>query len=65
AFILYRQHHHAAIVAENPGLANPEISKIIGEQWRSEAESIREEWKRLADEEKLRHQQQYPEYRYQ
>ncbi|KAK7525085.1 uncharacterized protein IWZ02DRAFT_375012, partial [Phyllosticta citriasiana] len=65
AFILYRQHHHAAIVAENPGLANPEISKIIGEQWRSEPESIREEWKRLADEEKLRHQQQYPEYRYQ
>ncbi|KAK7613967.1 hypothetical protein JOL62DRAFT_630824 [Phyllosticta paracitricarpa] len=50
---------------ENPGLANPEISKIIGEQWRSEPESIREEWKRLADEEKLRHQQQYPEYRYQ
>ncbi|KAK7518595.1 hypothetical protein IWZ03DRAFT_308629, partial [Phyllosticta citriasiana] len=65
AFILYRQHHHAAIVAENPGLANPEISKIIGEQWRSEPESIREEWKTLADEEKLRHQQQYPEYRYQ
>ncbi|KAL9592730.1 MAG: hypothetical protein Q9179_006429, partial [Wetmoreana sp. 5 TL-2023] len=43
AFILYRQHHQAHVVAQNPGLANPEISK----------------------EEKIRHQRQYPDYRYQ
>ncbi|OJD35942.1 hmg box protein [Diplodia corticola] len=65
AFILYRQHHQAAIVAQHPGLANPEISKIIGEQWKSQPEAVRNEWKALAEEEKLRHQQQYPEYRYQ
>ncbi|KAF2141237.1 uncharacterized protein K452DRAFT_298636 [Aplosporella prunicola CBS 121167] len=65
AFILYRQHHQAAIVAQHPGLANPEISKIIGEQWRAQSDSVRNEWKILAEEEKLRHQQQYPEYRYQ
>ncbi|KAF9633821.1 hypothetical protein BFW01_g4715 [Lasiodiplodia theobromae] len=65
AFILYRQHHQAAIVAQHPGLANPEISKIIGEQWKAQPESVRSEWKALAEEEKIRHQQQYPEYRYQ
>ncbi|KAK0705052.1 hypothetical protein B0H67DRAFT_593040 [Lasiosphaeris hirsuta] len=65
AFILYRQHHQAAVVARNPGLANPEISKIIGENWRDEPEEHKNQWKRLAEEEKQRHQRQYPDYRYQ
>ncbi|QSZ36537.1 hypothetical protein DSL72_006417 [Monilinia vaccinii-corymbosi] len=65
AFILYRQHYQAQVVAQHPGLANPEISKIIGEQWREQASSVKDEWKRLAEEEKQRHQRQYPNYRYQ
>ncbi|KAJ5322056.1 uncharacterized protein N7506_011186 [Penicillium brevicompactum] len=65
AFILYRQHYQALVVAHNPGLANPEISKIIGEQWRSLSEDDKSKWKALAEEEKARHQQQYPDYRYQ
>ncbi|KAF2654083.1 hypothetical protein K491DRAFT_717491 [Lophiostoma macrostomum CBS 122681] len=65
AFILYRQHHQQAIVAHNPGLANPEISKIIGEQWKAESEEQKKVWTDLALEEKARHQEQYPEYRYQ
>ncbi|KAJ5605648.1 hypothetical protein N7510_008429 [Penicillium lagena] len=65
AFILYRQHYQAVVVAHNPGLANPEISKIIGEQWRSLSEEEKAKWKALAEEEKARHQQQYPDYRYQ
>ncbi|KAL1983038.1 hypothetical protein VTN96DRAFT_521 [Rasamsonia emersonii] len=65
AFILYRQHYQAAVVAQNPGLANPEISKIIGEQWRALPEETKDEWKALAEAEKARHQQQYPDYRYQ
>ncbi|KAK3392351.1 hypothetical protein B0T20DRAFT_487970 [Sordaria brevicollis] len=65
AFILYRQHHQARVVAENPGLANPEISKIIGEKWRAESDQHKEEWKQLAEEEKLHHQRKYPEYKYQ
>ncbi|KAK1821852.1 slightly ste11-like protein [Friedmanniomyces endolithicus] len=51
--------------ATNPGLANPEISKIIGEQWQNQPIEIKNKWKGLAEEEKLRHQQQYPTYRYQ
>ncbi|KAH6683084.1 hypothetical protein B0J14DRAFT_138069 [Halenospora varia] len=65
AFILYRQHYQAQVVQQHPGLANPEISKIIGEQWREQAPEVKSEWKRLAEEEKQRHQRQYPGYRYQ
>ncbi|KAK4167420.1 hypothetical protein QBC43DRAFT_297731 [Cladorrhinum sp. PSN259] len=65
AFILYRQHHQATVVQENPGLANPDISKIIGERWRDESEEVKNTWKQLAEEEKLRHQVQFPGYRYQ
>ncbi|KAL2157815.1 hypothetical protein VTH06DRAFT_5084 [Thermothelomyces fergusii] len=65
AFILYRQHHQARVVQQNPGLANPEISKIIGEQWRAESEEAKNQWKLLAEEEKQRHQRQHPDYRYQ
>ena len=49
AFILYRQHYQAQVVAQHPGLANPEISKIIGEQWREQAPEIKSDWKRLAE----------------
>ena len=53
------------MVQQNPGLANPEISKIIGEQWRDESEECKNQWKLLAEEEKQRHQRTYPDYRYQ
>lgn len=49
AFILYRQHYQAAVVAQNPGLANPEISKIIGEHWRALPDETKDEWKALAE----------------
>jgi hypothetical protein len=65
AFILYRQHHQASVAAANPGLPNPEISKIIGDQWRQQSDEVKDTWKKLADEEKVRHQIQYPDYRYQ
>ncbi|KAI0181798.1 hypothetical protein GGR52DRAFT_56182 [Hypoxylon sp. FL1284] len=65
AFILYRQHYQGQVAARHPGLANPEISKLIGEQWREQPEEVKDSWKRLAEEEKIRHQRQYPDYRYQ
>lgn len=48
AFILYRQHHNAGVVAQNPGLANPGISKVIGELWRNESAEEKERWKTFA-----------------
>ncbi|KAK6382376.1 slightly ste11-like protein [Exophiala oligosperma] len=52
-------------MAQNPGLPIPDVSKIIGEQWRGLSSEAKEEWNMLAEEEKARHQQQYPGYRYQ
>lgn len=49
AFILYRQHQHSAVVAQNPGLPNPDISKIIGEQWRHLSVKEKSEWQALAE----------------
>lgn len=49
AFILYRQHHQAAVVAKHPGLPNPEISKIIGEEWRALPAKTKNQWKALAE----------------
>ncbi|PQE04838.1 HMG box protein [Rutstroemia sp. NJR-2017a BBW] len=64
-FVNQIQRYHdletAQVVAQNPGLANPEISKIIGGQWRELDPEAKEEWKSLAE----RHQRQYPGYRYQ
>jgi hypothetical protein len=37
------------VVAQNPGLANPDISKIIGEQWRNEPEVEKNRWKAYAE----------------
>ncbi|BDD58249.1 hypothetical protein MAP00_003540 [Monascus purpureus] len=65
AFILYRQHYQESVLSQHPNLANPEVSKIIGEQWRALPDEIKNEWKAMAEEEKARHQQQYPDYRYQ
>jgi hypothetical protein len=49
AFILYRQHNHGELVAQHPGLPNPEISKIAGHLWTKEPESVKEQWKGLAE----------------
>ncbi|KAL8706529.1 MAG: hypothetical protein Q9225_007942 [Loekoesia sp. 1 TL-2023] len=49
AFILYRQHHQAHVVAQNPGLANPEISKVIGDHWRQSPPEVKAHWKNLAE----------------
>lgn len=37
------------MVQKNPGMANPEISKVIGEQWRQLSEEEKNEWKALAE----------------
>lgn len=49
AFILYRQHHQAVVVAKHPGLPNPDISKILGEQWRNLSAQTKKKWQALAE----------------
>ncbi|KAI9804757.1 MAG: hypothetical protein M1825_001125 [Sarcosagium campestre] len=43
------QNLQASVVRQNPGLANPEISKIIGHQWRQEPQEIKDYWDKLAN----------------
>lgn len=64
-FMLYRQQTHADIVLQHPGIANPSISKIIGQKWRSMSDEEKLPWKELAEEEKKLHREMYPNYRYQ
>jgi hypothetical protein len=49
AFILFRQHHHAAVVAQYPGKPNPEISKIIGQMWKRSGDEVKAVWQSHAD----------------
>lgn len=49
AFILYRQYHSAEISRRSPQLSNPEISKIIGSNWRNETPEGRKTWKDYAE----------------
>jgi len=49
AFILYRQHHNTAIVKQNLGVNNPDISKIIGHLWKNESEEEKSRWKAFAE----------------
>lgn len=36
------------MVHQNPGLSNPDISKIIGRQWKALSDEEREKWNALA-----------------
>ncbi|KAK0370173.1 HMG box protein [Colletotrichum limetticola] len=54
----------ATVSSEFPGLSNPDISKIIGQRWKSQDPREKEIWRQLGEEEKRRHAVDYPDYRY-
>ncbi|KAI5290442.1 hypothetical protein KEM54_001531 [Ascosphaera aggregata] len=64
AFILYRQHYHPIVKAQNPSFHNNDISKLLGEQWRAESAQRKAEYKALAEQIKKRHAEEYPDYQY-
>ncbi|KAJ5377760.1 uncharacterized protein N7496_005169 [Penicillium cataractarum] len=64
SFILYRQHHHHAVTAENPGIPNTEISRIIARMWHREPLAVRARFRALADEKKRLHSEAHPDYQY-
>ncbi|KAL9082595.1 MAG: hypothetical protein Q9165_008846 [Trypethelium subeluteriae] len=65
AFILYRQHHHPKVKASVPEMHNNDISKLLGNQWKAEAEAAREEWRAKAEKAKAEHSKAHPDYQYQ
>ncbi|RUP43018.1 high mobility group box domain-containing protein, partial [Jimgerdemannia flammicorona] len=64
AFMIYRREKHPFVVAENKGLHNKEVSRIVGRLWRCESEEVRRAYERKADFAKLEHQVKYPGYKY-
>ncbi|KAL8867997.1 MAG: hypothetical protein Q9174_005286 [Haloplaca sp. 1 TL-2023] len=65
AFIVYRQQHHAVMVAANPGLHNNQISVALGKQWQNETPEVKAAYKAMADEIKRKHLLAHPGYQYQ
>lgn len=80
SFILYRQHYHHTVTADNPGTPNTEIcesciihfvntvltysARIIADMWRNETPAVRNRFKELAGEKKRLHAKTYPNYQY-
>lgn len=64
AFILYRKSKQAEIVSVHRGISNNDVSRIIGQMWKSENEEVKEEYQRAAETIKIEHRLQYPNYRY-
>lgn len=64
AFILYRQHWHPHYKQHNKEMHNNEISRELGRRWKMEAASVKEQYKKLAEELKAKHAELYPDYQY-
>ena len=64
AFMLWSKQRRGKLAKENPNIKNPEISKMLGEEWRKMSEEEKQpfvgEAQRLKSEHKLNH----PDYRY-
>lgn len=64
-FIIYRTERHQTVKEANPGAKNNDISKILGRQWQSEPEEVRDEYKKKSEEIKEEFMRLYPDYKYQ
>ncbi|PGG95037.1 hypothetical protein AJ79_10305 [Helicocarpus griseus UAMH5409] len=64
AFILYRQHHHPLVKASHPEYHNNEISVLLGNKWKAESAETKAHFKALADEMKIQHAKDHPNYQY-
>ncbi|OMJ21981.1 Silenced mating-type M-specific polypeptide Mc [Smittium culicis] len=65
AFIIYRKETQSNVIKKNPGVSNKEISCIIGRMWREEPQSVKDEYKEKANQEKKNHKKMFPDYKYQ
>ncbi|KAF1811072.1 hypothetical protein P152DRAFT_76648 [Eremomyces bilateralis CBS 781.70] len=63
-WILFRQHHHHSVVANNPGMDVYTTSKVIGAMWRDASDEEKASWKAKAVEVARLHRLKYPNYTY-
>lgn len=64
AWILYRSHQFSLIRQTKERVSQAEVSKRIAYMWKHEEESVKQQFEQQAEAEKLKHQQQYPDYRF-
>jgi hypothetical protein len=64
-FMVYRKAMKHEVLRCFPNVDNRDISRIVAFWWRMEPASVKDEWKRRAEEAKVEHQRMYPGYKYQ
>ncbi|KAI9227923.1 MAG: high mobility group box domain-containing protein, partial [Piptocephalis tieghemiana] len=64
SFMTYRKVKQHEVIRQNPSVDNRDISRIVAQWWRSEPASVKEHYKRLADQGKREHLLKYPGYKY-
>ncbi|KAK3057586.1 hypothetical protein LTR09_001770 [Extremus antarcticus] len=65
AFIIYRSAQASKLFKELGRKDNQNVSKLAGQAWKQESKEVKEQYHRLAEEEKARHKREHPEYQYQ
>ncbi|TFK75332.1 hypothetical protein BDN72DRAFT_787252 [Pluteus cervinus] len=67
AWILYRSDKLRELPPSTPNqrMVQADVSRLISTMWKSEAEDVRAEYERRADQKKAEHALRYPNYRYQ
>ena len=65
AWILYRSDQFQSMRHQsNERISQAEVSRLISQMWKNEQESVRRHYEQMAEQEKLKHQEQYPDYRF-
>lgn len=64
SFMLYRKAFRQKLSLSKLGIPNKEISKLAAMMWNEEEEQVRCYYERMAEEEKLKHSQAHPGYKY-
>ena len=64
AFILYRSAHAKQIMRQNGHNNNQDVSKQAAASWKAESEKVKKQFHELAEQEKQRHTEMYPDYKY-
>ncbi|KAI8623372.1 high mobility group box domain-containing protein [Xylariaceae sp. FL1651] len=65
AWILFRKSRHAGVVAQNKGIHNSEVSKIVSVMWKAMSEAEKKPYFDWAAALKQEHKRKYPHYKYQ
>ncbi|KEG13890.1 putative high mobility group protein [Trypanosoma grayi] len=63
AYILFGNDHRDKIKAESPDMKNTEILQRLGKMWADASEAVKEKYKKMADNDKKRFEQELSEYK--